>query len=545
MTELRERLRRWAAKAAGSGWLEAGDLERLERVEAQRAETLFQGAAERPLIVAFFGGTGVGKSSLLNRLAGQPIARVGVERPTSREVTLYLHRDRELAELPPELPLEETRIAWHDDQRRRDLAWLDLPDIDSVEQRHRELVEAWLPYVDWLVYVVSPERYQDERGWRLVQRRGGRHAWLFVINQWDLGGMPEQIDAFASRLREAGFTDPVILRTSCRDDAGEDDFPRLEQTIARAIDEHGMASLQRLADQARERELALVGRGYLVPLEALAAPDLERAWRELVTDHLTALQEELDAAGRLVVAAVAARDTPWWRRRRVAVPELDDPQALLERLWSGRADTRLQDLALDLERLLLERRVAIGPFREPLERFRERGREWFQRAALPVVMEGLARPGGPFARGWRRLLRELGWLLPLGAAGWVGYHLIHAFYLGTTGGGRFLGIDFAIHSLLLIGLAWFVPWLLELKATPGAAATVEGALQRGAEAGVAALEQRLDGLLVARREAAAILARELEGVLEEVASSDPKAPAGLAGRLTATAGKDLENISEM
>ena len=46
------------------------------------AETAAQGQSERPLVVGLFGGTGVGKSSLLNRLAGSDIARTGVVRPT-------------------------------------------------------------------------------------------------------------------------------------------------------------------------------------------------------------------------------------------------------------------------------------------------------------------------------------------------------------------------------------------------------------------------------------------------------------------------------
>ena len=55
-----------------------------------RPSDLFSNA-ERPLVVGLFGGTGVGKSSLLNRLADADIARTGVVRPTSMEITVYLH----------------------------------------------------------------------------------------------------------------------------------------------------------------------------------------------------------------------------------------------------------------------------------------------------------------------------------------------------------------------------------------------------------------------------------------------------------------------
>ena len=69
---------------------------------------------------------------------------------------------------------------------RRDVAWLDMPDIDSVEARNKSLVLSWLPYVDWLIYVVSPERYRDDVGWRLLEElpredlsRLGDAAWAW------------------------------------------------------------------------------------------------------------------------------------------------------------------------------------------------------------------------------------------------------------------------------------------------------------------------------------------------------------------------------
>ena len=535
MDELRHRLERWTATAAAEGWLGEQELQRLRQVENQQAEVLFRDQGRRPLIVAFFGGTGVGKSSLLNRLAGEAIARVGVERPTSREVTLYLHRSCRLADLPPELPLDATRIAWHDDDRRRRVAWLDLPDIDSVQENHRQLVEAWLPYVDWLIYVVSPERYQDERGWRFVQQRGGRHAWLFVINQWDLGGAPEQLEAFSRRLREAGFERPVILRTRCDGGDGEDDFAELEGTIARAIEEYGMDDLQRLAGQARERELRQLGQECLQRLGRCREPQLEQAWRALVAGQLQRIREELALDARRIAARLAPRESGWWRRERT--PEVSDPEELLRQLWSPRVETRLQDLATGLDRLLLEHSVPRPPFTEALKRLGDEGREAFRRAAAPALAGYLARPGGPMGRFWRRLLRELGWLLPLGAAGWVVYYLVQGFYLGTRQGGGFLGVDYAVHSLMLIGLAWFIPWLLQLKATPSPAATVEGALQRAGEAGCGALQQLLEGVLERRCSEATALANRLERELAETGDGRPVAQEALAGRLTANPGK--------
>ena len=480
-------LQAWAVSAREAGWLGDRELSRLEQVEQQQAEALFQGQGERPLIVAFFGGTGVGKSSLLNRLAGAPIARVGVQRPTSQEVTLYLHRSCRLTDLPQDLPLDETRIAYHDDDSRRLVAWLDLPDIDSVEARHRQLVQAWLPYVDWLIYVVSPERYQDEQGWRFVQQRGGRHAWLFVMNQWDLGGTEAQIEDFSRRLRGEGFRSPIILRTRCGPEAGDDDFPRLEQTITQAIRAYGLERLQQLGTQAREQELRRIGADYLERLGRCRLAAFQEGWQQVVDSHLDSIRAELAQNRGLLTRSYAAPRVSWWRRPKAEAVDLG-PDRLLDQLWGERIETRVEELVIELENTLLQHDLPRRPFEAGLARLRDDARNRFREAARQPVLQALTRPGGAVRRATHRLLSALSWLLPLGAAGWAAFHLVRQFYLGTRGEGAFLGLDFAVHAILLIGLAWFIPWLLGLKLEPDPAAIVEGALKAGSEAGVQALQ---------------------------------------------------------
>ena len=80
-----QRTRAWFERAAAGGWLDEAALQRLATVENGTPGDLFAAEQGRPLVVAFFGGTGVGKSSLLNRLAAAPLARTGVARPTSLE----------------------------------------------------------------------------------------------------------------------------------------------------------------------------------------------------------------------------------------------------------------------------------------------------------------------------------------------------------------------------------------------------------------------------------------------------------------------------
>ena len=56
-----------------------------------------------------------------------------------------------------------------------------------------------------VVYVVTPERYRDDVGWRILLERENKHGWMFVMNRWDEGD-PSQRDDFNRMLRAAGFT---------------------------------------------------------------------------------------------------------------------------------------------------------------------------------------------------------------------------------------------------------------------------------------------------------------------------------------------------
>jgi len=156
-------------RAVEDEWLSSQDLLSYEQVAIRNPGSLFNPDAHRPLTAAFFGGTGVGKSSLLNRLAGQEIARTGIERPTSREVSLFLHESVEFRQLPNDLPISDVRMARHANEATRQILWIDMPDIDSVDAANRSIVLDWLPHIDVVIYVVSPERYRDDKGWRLLK----------------------------------------------------------------------------------------------------------------------------------------------------------------------------------------------------------------------------------------------------------------------------------------------------------------------------------------------------------------------------------------
>jgi len=102
-------------------------------------------------VLALVGGTGVGKSSLLNALAGAPVSPASPRRPTTSEPVAWVPgAEREaLGSLLDWLGVSEVRE--HRADGLGSIAILDLPDMDSVVGAHRERVEALLPLVDAVV----------------------------------------------------------------------------------------------------------------------------------------------------------------------------------------------------------------------------------------------------------------------------------------------------------------------------------------------------------------------------------------------------------
>ncbi|HEU4864101.1 MAG TPA: GTPase domain-containing protein [Candidatus Limnocylindria bacterium] len=305
---LDERLARLraAVDAAASIGLEA---------EGARTRTVARRVARRAgfggavYVMALAGGTGVGKSSVLNALAGEEVSPAKSVRPTTDAPVAWVPADKR-DELDALLDwLKVGSIVTHEGRELDDVAILDLPDIDSVRVEHRATVDALLPRIDAVTWVVDPEKYDDHREhayWRSLVPHADRLR--FVLNKADrLTDSDVKIvaDDLRARLIASGIPRPEVHVVSAVRGTGIDG-------LREALADAGHAKVIIATKLETDRAAAAERLGRSVGLDAdegyrplLAPEDRERRTREAIDGALELV--DLDGLARQVRGAVMHR----------------------------------------------------------------------------------------------------------------------------------------------------------------------------------------------------------------------------------------------
>jgi energy-coupling factor transporter ATP-binding protein EcfA2 len=267
------------------------------------------------LVVLLCGPTAVGKSTLINTLAGAEISRRGLGATTSAAV-IYLHEDDnperlfEYGKEIGELARAPQTIVRH---RRPELlhkVLIDTPDIDSVVLRHREVTGALVHAADLVLFVTTSERYRDMQAARWVEQQSAQRAMAFVLNKWDRASVGVQWDErgrveadFRRVLAANGFREQQLFKVSCvgADGAGaaENELPALRDWLARGLDRSASAAIQdRRRVMAWGRLAAAVARN--VPASIAATPWIASAYAAFAE-----LRQQAAAPIRTAAAEVA------------------------------------------------------------------------------------------------------------------------------------------------------------------------------------------------------------------------------------------------
>ena len=152
---------------------------------------------EAPLLVVVGGGTGGGKSTLVNSLVGNAVAATGVVRPTTSSPTMLVHpgdmpwfSDQRVLPGLPRVTKPDSRggrggarqlhvVASH--AMPAGVAVLDAPDVDSVRTDNRDLAELLLDAADVWVWMVTARTYADEASMAYLRRAARRRTVVAVV----------------------------------------------------------------------------------------------------------------------------------------------------------------------------------------------------------------------------------------------------------------------------------------------------------------------------------------------------------------------------
>ncbi len=370
----------------------------------QDGEDLVERAGERlrlsagHTVAALAGGTGSGKSSLFNYLAGADFSTVGVTRPVTRDPHACVWGGSGSGPLldwlgvPRRFRYAQGSELDGGESSLNGLVLLDLPDHDSVMGGASHQVDRLIGMADLMVWVLDPQKYADAAVHRryLMPLAGHSEVIAVVLNQADLLSPDEAEDCVGDLRRlldSEGLHNATVLVTSAVTGAGMD---QLRKMLVQAVSDRRATSARISADlDGIAAEFAPYAREQAEGHERAAAGNGATTGDGPVRVPAGAAEQLVDAfSGAAGMSAVA--DALQSARELRAVDYVGWPIAWLVERLTGRDPVR----RIRLGRLWAElKSMAAGP-------------SGAQQADIDSALTRLAdEVGGPLPKPWSQTTR--------------------------------------------------------------------------------------------------------------------------------------------
>lgn len=261
-----------------------------------------------PLVVSLVGPTGSGKSTLLNSIAGRPVSRASVLRPTTNEPLIWTS-PRYASRLSG-----MGQVVADDHPLAAAIALVDTPDLDSDAIEHRAVALEMAEASDAVVLTTTAARYGDAAPWDALACLPGRRM-AVVLNRLPRRASGARQDL--SRHLRLLFGEELPVMTIS------------EQTIDRIGEKLRPQAVHRLTALLRE----WASNAAVIRVEAFESTAGQMVIDlHLLLDHMRRLQSDFQALEAIsrrrhheeAEAVIAGIEVPdkrrRWRRRRANAP---------------------------------------------------------------------------------------------------------------------------------------------------------------------------------------------------------------------------------
>lgn len=256
---------------------------------------------DRPVLTAILGGTGTGKSTVMNRLFGLEVSAASFRRTFTCGPVAVAARDGAVPEgwlglrrrtagadaLPVRGEPGSLLVVLHDNPLSARVTLVDTPDLDGDQPIHHAEADRVFRWAEAVVFLVTPEKYQmtEWQGYARLARRYRLPA-LFVMNKAEDALVFEDL---RSQLGERDWPDARVFAIP-RDDAAYEPPPEAHLAGLRE------AALALERPEPAQRDQGLANRGM----------DLVSRLRDQILGPLSADRAEIEQ----LLAAMRAMTVP-------------------------------------------------------------------------------------------------------------------------------------------------------------------------------------------------------------------------------------------